>query len=101
MGLDISKICALPPSLPSISIILKDLLTTLDFGVNLHFSWIHELHFALKTSLLFSNKSQPLLWDSYLIYLFSIEGQLLCSIGFVSVIYQRELTIGVHVSLPS
>ena len=44
---------------------------------------------------------QPLLWDSYLIYLFSIEGQLLCSIGFVSVIYQRELTIGVHVSLPS
>lgn len=37
LGLEISKICAFPPSLPSISIILKDLLTTLDFGVNLLF----------------------------------------------------------------
>ena len=74
LGLEISKICAFLPSLPSISVILKDLLTTLGFGVKLHFSWIHELYFALETSLIFSNKSQPLLWDSYLIYLFSIEG---------------------------
>ena len=66
LGLEISKICAFLPSLPSISVILNDLLTTLDFGVKLHFSWIHELYFALKISLIFSNKSQPLLWDSYL-----------------------------------
>ena len=38
LGLEISKICAFPPSLPSISVMLKDLLTTLDFGVNLHFN---------------------------------------------------------------
>ena len=69
----LKSVLSLPPFLP-ISIILKDLLTTLDFGVNLHFSWIHEFYFALKTSLILSNKCQPLLWDSYLMYLFSIEG---------------------------
>ena len=78
---------------------LKDLLTTLDFGVNLHFNG--NMSFILHSRLHLYSQISPSLSSGILIYLFSIEGQLLCSIGFVSVIYQRELTIGVHVSLPS